>query len=80
METNQVTAERRIKVGDVLKARSVCDHDCVFTATVLKRTTSTVTVKVNGYVEPKTTKIRTVDGVEGAYCLGRYSMAPFFKN
>lgn len=57
-----------------LSVRSMCDYDCVFRFTVVKRTAKTVTLKY--FNELKTVKIRVRDGYEFCYPLGTYSMAP----
>jgi hypothetical protein len=69
---------KKFEVNTEVTARSVCDHNCVWTAVVLKRTPKTVTVKMdNGDV--KTCRIQ--DRGEGEYIfpLGVYSMAPVMR-
>lgn len=64
--------------GQQLKARSICDHDCIFEGEVVSRTAKTATIRING--EAKRCKIHVDDdGVEFVYPLGRYSMAPVFS-
>lgn len=66
-------------VGIEVKSRSVCDHDCIFSATVTKRTAKMVTF-AGTMLEPKTCKIHVdCDGNEFAFPYGQYSMAPVFK-
>lgn len=65
--------------GQELSARSIGDHNCVFTSTVIKRTAKTVTIKVHG--ESKRCKIHSDQYSNGEYIFpfGRYSMAPIFR-
>lgn len=58
-------------------SRSVCDHNCIFYARVIKRTAKTVTVKIDGY-DIMTKKIYIYDGFE-SFKMGNYSMAPIFR-
>jgi hypothetical protein len=64
----------KFQVGQELSTRSLCDYDCVFRFTVVKRTAKTVTLKY--FNELKTVKVRSRDGYEFCYPLGSYSMAP----
>lgn len=63
--------------GQQLAQRSICDHNCIFTATVIKRTTKTVTIKVNG--EEKRCKIHNRGEGEFIFPFGQYSMSPTFN-
>jgi hypothetical protein len=74
METNTSTT---IEAGQTLKARSACDYDCIFTATVIERKGSFATLLVHGSTTRK--KIgRDCDG-EYVYAHGKFSMAPIFR-
>lgn len=66
-----------IEAGQVLKARSACDHNCVFEASVLERKGGSVTVRAEGTV--RRVKIRSDDRGEFIFALGRYSFAPVFR-
>ena len=69
---------KQFKENQELSARSICDYNCIFTATVIKRTAKTVTIKIRG--DQKRCKIQSDnDGNEFIFPLGRYSMAPTFK-
>jgi hypothetical protein len=62
--------------GQNLSARSACDSDCVFTATVIKRTAARVTLDL-GCGEIKTVKVfKREDGSEYCFPFGQFSMAP----
>ena len=68
----------QIQTGQVLKTRSACDYDCIFSVEVIERKGSFVTVKAHG--EVKRVKINKDDRGEYVYALGKYSMAPIFRN
>jgi hypothetical protein len=70
------------KAGQKLSTRSIGDHNCIFTATVLKVTAKTVTILMNG--KEKRCKIHNPFKHHNGsgffiYPLGRYSMAPTFR-
>ena len=68
---------KNFKIGQALKARSVCDHNCIFSGAVVKRTAKTVTIITRG--EEKRCKIHSNGEGEYIFPLGRYSMAPIFR-
>jgi hypothetical protein len=63
----------KFNVGQIYSARSICDHNCIFSFVVLGRTAKTVTISGHG----KTFKrgISLYDGVEQFKPFGSYSMA-----
>jgi hypothetical protein len=65
-----------IKTGQTLKARSICDYNCVFSLEVLERKGNFATVRFQG--NEKRVKVRRDDS--GEYLRpDSYSMAPIFK-
>jgi hypothetical protein len=76
----------RFEVGKSYEMRSICDHDCVWFYTILRRTPKTVTTTDNG--KEQTFRVRVeeivcvtpvegrVKSIETIMPLGRYSMAP----
>ena len=76
---NSNNASGKFFVGQELSAKSICNSDCVFKATVLKRTAKFVTLQMEGENEAVRVGITTTDGVERVWPLGRYSMAPSFR-
>ncbi len=68
----------KFTIGQKLSARSTCDHECVFTGTVIKRTAKTVTIEtaMNGV---KRCKIYDYGDGEFILPFGNYSMAPVFE-
>ena len=82
--TNAMTAtatspSATFTVGQKLSDRSACDYDCVFRATVIKRTAKRVTLDL-GHGEIRTVGI-FIDhnGNEACFPFGRYSMASIFS-
>lgn len=69
---------KTFEIGKTYYMRSICDHDCVWSYTVIKRTASTITI-----TDGKTTKNCRINSqisgflnAETVYPLGRYSMCP----
>ncbi len=69
---------KKFSVGQKLTARSVCNHDCIYSGVVIKRTPKFVTIEIKGYGERRV-KVHVYDDYEMVFPLGRYSMAPIFK-
>ena len=67
----------KFKQGQQLSSRSICDYNCIYTSTVLKRTDKTITIDIRG--DSKRCKVHEYEGVEFIYPLGKYSMCPVFK-
>lgn len=69
---------KKFEANQEIKARSICDSNCVFEAVVVKRTAKTVTINLRN--EEKRVKIYTDDdGVEFIFPFGQYSMAPIMR-
>ena len=68
---------KTIHTGQILKARSIGDHDCIFTAEILERKGSFATVKAQGIT--RRMKVYRDDRGEFVYALGQYSMCPIFR-
>jgi hypothetical protein len=62
------------ETGKTYFGRSVCDHDCVITVKVLKRTAKTITAETARGLQ--TFRVSTYNGVEQVKPWGSYSMAP----
>lgn len=67
---------RKFFINQELSARSICDHECIYTGRILRRTAKTVTVKTDEGV--KRCKIHLQYENEYIYPFGRYSMAATF--
>jgi hypothetical protein len=60
------------EVGKTYVTRSICDHDTIFSFTILARTEKTITTKVSGKIVRR--GIRVYDGAEQFKPHGTYSM------
>lgn len=69
---------KTIKPNTTIKARSICDADCIFTAKVLDRKGDMVILQFNNEKPFKKKVKRNSDGSEYVMALGNYSMAPAF--
>ena len=69
----------KFNVGQELWSRSVCDHECIFTARVVKRTDKTVTIYDSRDGTRRCKVYHDDDGGEFIFPYGRYSMAPIFR-
>lgn len=66
----------QFETGKTYTTRSICDHNCVISLTVTKRTAKTITADLGGHRGVKTLRIKDHDGVETVKPWGSYSMAP----
>lgn len=64
-------------VGRTYYDRSICDHDCIFSFTIVKRTAKTITFKAHGKMT--TRGVKMVDGVEQCKPFGTYSMCSIIR-
>jgi hypothetical protein len=67
-----------IQANTTIKAISICDSNCIFSAYVIERKGEWVTLKMDGKTFKKKVK-KGYDGTEYVLALGSYSMAPVFK-
>lgn len=67
----------QFEIGKTYATRSICDHNCIYSFTILARTAKTVTVNVHGKQAKRGLQLR--DGVEEFKPFGTYSMAPTIK-
>jgi len=68
---------KTFETGKTYTTRSICDHACIISVTITKRTAKTVTATVRG--ESKTFRVATYDGAEFIKPWGAYSMAPIIR-
>lgn len=66
------------EVGKEYYCSSACDHNCIWTFTVISRTDKSVRVQEPGE-KPVTRRIKSYDGVEFIRPFGSYSMAPILR-
>jgi len=64
----------KFTVGSKYFMRSSCDHNCVWTYEVTKRTAKTITITDGD--EKLNRRVRIYDGAERCNPLGTYSMCP----
>lgn len=77
-KTTMSTQSKTFTVGQKLSACSIGDRDCIFRATVIKRTAKRVTLDLDG--KTVTVGICEYDGGEVCYPFGKFSMAPIFRS
>jgi DNA repair protein RadC len=63
-------------VGTTYYTRSICDHNCIYAYTVVKRTAKFITIQEEGESRTKRVGVSLFNGIETAMPEGRYSMAP----
>ena len=68
----------KFQTGLKYSCRSVCDHNCIWTFTVIKRTAKFITIE-DSRGEVKRVGVHVWQGSESAYPLGQYSMCPIIK-
>ena len=61
----------QFEAGKTYSTRSICDHNCIISITVERRTAKTIRT-----TEGKTFRISTYNGIEQVLPWGRYSMCP----
>ncbi len=67
---------KKFEIGKEYFDTSACDHNCVFTIKIVKRTEKTVTFERDG----KTRRAKLFSDERGEYIIpDRYSMAPVFR-
>ena len=67
---------KKFQVNSVYETRSLCNSDCVFSFTVIKRTKKQVTLKDNVTGETFRRGVFVWQDAEACMTYGRYSMAP----
>ncbi|HMJ44223.1 MAG TPA: hypothetical protein VK522_18300 [Pseudolabrys sp.] len=72
-----IPAIAQFVVGETYTCRSICDSDCIFSFTIVRRSEKTVTIGSHGKEVRRT--IRVVDGAEQIDPHGRYSMSPVLR-
>jgi hypothetical protein len=64
----------KFEIGNTYTTRSACDHDCIFSITVVARTAKTIKTS-----KGKTLRISEYDGREQVKPYGTYSMCPIIS-
>lgn len=68
---------KKFKVGKTYSTRSACDHECIFSFEVIKRTEKQLTLKHHNEVFKR--GVYLYDGKEHCRPLGYYSMCPIIS-
>lgn len=70
---------KKFEIGKTYTTRSACDHNCIYSYTIISRTAQTVKI-IDKFGETKTCKIikklSEYRGSESIYPEGKYSMCP----
>jgi hypothetical protein len=67
----------QFQIGKTYQSRSLCDHNCIFSFTILARTAKTITFDSHGKTQRR--GVNVVDGAEYCRPLGTYSMCPSIR-
>ena len=68
---------KQFEIGKEYSMRSACDHECVWTYTVIARTAKTITITDGKEtIKCRISKWSERLGAEMVHPLGQYSMAP----
>lgn len=72
---------KQFEVGKTYKVRSICNHDCVWSYKVIKRTSCTITVSDGEEIKTLRINKKTSEykNAECVYPLGHYSMCPILS-
>ena len=72
---------KKFRVNQCLRARSICDYNCVFYGYVIDRTENTLTLNLESesYGIKKRKIYKDEEGNEYCFPFGKYSMAPIFR-
>lgn len=65
---------KTFETGKEYSCRSICDHNCIWTYEILKRTAKTITINIDG--KNVSRRIYIYDNAECVNPLGTFSMAP----
>lgn len=68
---------KRFETGKTYSTRSICNHDCIFSFTILRRTAKSIWTEVDEKVVRRSIEI--YNGTETFYPFGKYSMAAVIK-
>ena len=69
---------KTFEIGKTYIMRSPCDHECVWSYKVTKRTNCTITI-VDEYGKEKKCRVGNYKNIEYVYPLGNYSMCPILR-
>jgi len=67
---------KTFEIGNTYFMRSPCDHECIWTYTVVRRTAKSVWLSEDGRGNVRRAAVKAYDDAEEAAPLGNYSMSP----
>lgn len=73
---------KKFEINKTYKVASVCDHNCIWEFTVIKRTAQTITIVDDMGIERRCRINKRYSEWDDAECvlpLGNYSMAPILR-
>jgi len=65
---------QKFETGKTYSTSSICDHNCIYSFEILKRTAKSVWIKAHNEITRR--KITVYEGRETFLPFGRYSMCP----
>lgn len=77
-DAKAAAAMAEFEVGKTYATHSVCDHDCIFSYTIVKRTEKTITIR-NKFGKVKRCKLHNNGQAEYIFPEGIYSMCPVLE-
>lgn len=72
------TMNATFQVGQTYSCRSICDHNCIWSYTIARRTAATITT-TDGETFRISRRLTAHAGVECVMPMGSYSMAPILR-
>lgn len=73
----------KFETGKTYTTRSACDHECIFSYTIVRRTEKSVwitgVIGCKGKPVRRSIKISDIDGSEFIFPEGQYSMCPVLR-
>jgi hypothetical protein len=76
--TNKENIMTTFNVNQTYSVKSICDSECVFSYTVIKRTAKRITIK-DKFNRIEKRGISIINGQEICYPEGKYSMCPVIR-
>ncbi|WP_022669431.1 hypothetical protein [Desulfospira joergensenii] len=70
---------KKFEVSKTYGTRSICDHNCIFKFTIIRRTDKSVWIQRPGETKIERRKIDIWDGAENIFPHGKYSMAAILR-
>jgi len=68
---------KQFKPGNTYSTRSICNHDCIFSFKIIRRTEKSIWTEVDDKIVRRSIEI--YDDTETFYPFGKYSMAAIIR-